>query len=114
MATQYFRITAYHPTEVISAIFDSNGMFEKIWQFSSFLISKGFKVIEVSSDKKFIDVNIDKAEINTDKFYLRSYSKGKPENITYEFEGKIYNAIKINEKIYILKDDKTREIRPIK
>ena len=110
MATKYFRVTAYHQTEDISAIFDSNGMFEKLWQFSSFIISKGFKIIEVSSDEKFIDVNIDKAEINTDKFYLRSYIKGKPENITYELNGEIYNAIKVNEKIYIPDRDTTINI----
>ena len=33
----YFRITAYHPKKNICAVFDSNGKFEKLWQFSSFL-----------------------------------------------------------------------------
>ena len=28
----YFRITAYHPTKNICAVFDSNGRFEKLWQ----------------------------------------------------------------------------------
>jgi len=110
MTTKYFRVTAYHPTENFSAIFDSNGMFEKLWQFSSFLISKGIKVLEVSSDEKFIDVNIKKAEVNTDKFYLRAYSKGKPESISYELDGKNYNAIKVNEKIYIPDRDTTINI----
>ena len=46
----YFRITAYHPAENVCAIFDSNGRFEKLWQFSSYLIQKGFKIIEVGAD----------------------------------------------------------------
>ena len=49
----YFRITAYHPAENVCAIFDSNGRFEKLWQFSSYLIQKGFKIIEVGADDKF-------------------------------------------------------------
>ena len=35
--TNYFRITAYHPEQDLSAIFDSNGYFEKLWQFSAYL-----------------------------------------------------------------------------
>lgn len=31
----YFRITAYSPAENIGMIVDSNGKFEKVWQFSS-------------------------------------------------------------------------------
>ena len=38
----YFRITAYHPTKDICAIFDSNGRFEKLWQFSAYLVQNGF------------------------------------------------------------------------
>ena len=42
--SNYFRITAYHPEQDLSAIFDSNGYFEKLWQFSAYLIQKGFKI----------------------------------------------------------------------
>ena len=45
MATKYFRITGYHPSDNYCFIMDSNGMFEKMWQFSSFLIQKGLKVL---------------------------------------------------------------------
>ena len=37
-------------------------MFEKKWQFSAFLVAKGFKVLEVGSAEDFDDGNIDKAE----------------------------------------------------
>ena len=36
----YFRITAYHPAKNVCAIFDSNGRFEKLWQFSSYLATQ--------------------------------------------------------------------------
>ena len=36
----YYRITAYHPEKNISVIMDSYGMFEKLWQFSAFLVEK--------------------------------------------------------------------------
>ena len=40
----YFRITAYNPTEDICVIMDSNGLFEQIWQFSSLLVKHGFDI----------------------------------------------------------------------
>ena len=60
----YFRITAYHPTENFSVIMDSNGMFEKLWQFSSFMVSKGFKIIEVGGEGKFNEGDMPKVEPN--------------------------------------------------
>ena len=51
----YFRITAYHPAENISAVFDRNGMFEKLWQFSAYLVGKGFKIFAVGGEDKFSD-----------------------------------------------------------
>lgn len=88
----YFRITAYHPDENISAIFDCYGMFEKKWQFSSFLVTKGFKVLEVGSADDFVDGNITKTEPEKDKLILRSCGKGKPvyNGNTVEVNGKYY------------------------
>lgn len=73
----YFRITAYHPAENLSAIFDSNGRFEKLWQFSAFLVQKGFKIVEVGSDDKFREGNIPKVPEDT-SLILRACSKGEP------------------------------------
>ena len=42
--SNYFRITAYHPAKNICAIFDSNGRFEKLWQFSSYLVQKASRL----------------------------------------------------------------------
>ena len=58
--SNYFRITAYHPAKNICAIFDSNRRFEKLWQFSAYLVQKGFKIVEVGADDKFLDGNIPK------------------------------------------------------
>ena len=45
----YFRITAYSPAEDVGMIVDSNGKFEKVWQFSSCLVKKGFDILEAVS-----------------------------------------------------------------
>ena len=78
----YFRITAYHPAENVCAIFDSNGRFEKLWQFSSYLIQKGFKIIEV-----------DRAPAEKDKIILRACAKGQPviNGSTVQVNGKCYH-----------------------
>lgn len=77
--TNYFRITAYHPIEDLSVIMDSNGMFEKLWQFSSFMVSKGFKIIEVGGEDKFNAGDMPKAEQDTVHIILRACKSGEPE-----------------------------------
>lgn len=46
--SNYFRVTAYHESENLSVIIDSNGYFSEIWELSALMIQKGFKVLEVS------------------------------------------------------------------
>ena len=100
--TNYFRITAYEPNHDFSIIMDTYGMFEKIWQFSADLIKRGMKILEVSSDEQFIDVNIDKlTEEEPDKFILRSHADGKPEYLEKTIGGTTYKAVKVGDKIYI-------------
>lgn len=99
--THYFRITGYYPKEDISFIMDSNGMFEKLWQFSAFVISKGCKVLEVSTDEKFIDINIDKAEEDKTHVILRACGHGKPNYIEKSIDNLIYKAVEVEDKIYI-------------
>ncbi len=74
----YFRITAYHPQKDICAIFDSNGKFDAIWQFSSLLVQKGFKLIAIGDDRKFLGGDLAKVEISRDKIFLRACAKGMP------------------------------------
>lgn len=75
----YFRITAYHPTKDISVVMDSNGMFEKLWQFSAFMVSKGFKIIEVGGEDKFDFGDMDRAKQDTGQVILRACKRGEPE-----------------------------------
>jgi len=102
MATQYFRVTAYLPTEDLTVIIDSNGKFEKLWELSSYLLQKGLKIVEASSDEKFLDVNIEKdTEVEKDRIILRADIKGKHENVTQTVNGVRYQAIKVGDKVYI-------------
>ncbi len=97
----YFRITAYLPEKDISCIIDSYGAYEKLWQFSSALIQKGCKIIEVSSDEKFIDGNISKLTEPSSKIILRATAKGEPVLTTYNFNSMTYTALQVEDKIYV-------------
>ena len=90
----YFCITAYHPAENVCAVFDSNGRFEKLWQFSAFLVQKGFKIIEVGSDDKFCEGNIPKVQEDT-SLILRACAKGEPKKYgtAIIIHGKHYEVI---------------------
>ena len=59
----YFRITAYHPQKDI---------------FSSLLVQKGFKLIAIGDDRKFLDGDLAKVEVSRDKIFLRACAKGMP------------------------------------
>lgn len=91
--SNYFRIAAYHPTENVSAIFDSNGRFEKLWQFSSFLIQRDFKIIEVGADDKFLEGDVPKVPEGK-ALFLRACSKSAPQrNVTpITAHGKTYEV----------------------
>ena len=97
----YFRITGYCEKDDFCFIMDCYGMFEKLWQFSSFLLTKGLKVLEVGNDEKFLDVNISHAEPNGEQVILRANAKGKPEYVTQTIDGVTYKAVKVADKIYI-------------
>ena len=99
--TQYFRITGYSPEHDICVIMDSNGMFEKLWQFSVFIREHDCKVLEVSSDEKFLDINIEKAEPEPDKIILRACGHGKPTYSEKTIDGVKHKVIEIEGKRYI-------------
>ena len=98
---QYFRITGYLPEKNISFIMDSYGAYEKLWQFSAALIQKGCKIIEVSSDEKFIDGNISKLTEKTSKIILRATTQGEPVLTTYNFNSMSYTALQVGDKTYV-------------
>ena len=107
MNNNYFRITAYYPEDNFSFIIDSNGKFEKLWQFSAYLISKGIKVIEASKQEQMLDINIEPAPQDNEHIILRANADDKPENITYEINGITYKAVKVGDKIYIPDKEQT-------
>jgi hypothetical protein len=96
----YFRITGYCPEHDFSFIIDSNGMFEKLWQFSSYLIQKGLKVLEVSNSDQFLDVNIEPIKENNKHIIIRATADGKPKYIQQTINGITYKAVKVAGKIY--------------
>ena len=84
----YFRITAYHPETDISVIVDSYGKFEKLWEFSAYLVAKGFKILEVGKDDYIIDAGYDRVKTPSKKVLLMGYGKGKADilDITFSCE----------------------------
>ena len=101
MNNNYFIITAYYPEDNFSFIVDSNGKFEKLWQFSAYLISKGIKVIEASKQEQMLDINIEPAPQDNEHIILRANADDKPEHLTQTINGVTYKAIKVADKIYI-------------
>ena len=92
MNEKYFRITAYDKANNYTCILDSNGMFDKLWQFSSYLVNKGLNIIEASKMENVIDINIEPVEYNTEHIFLRATQDGKvePTNNTIQVADKKY------------------------
>ncbi len=99
--SNYFRITGYYPAKDFCFIMDSNGKFEKLWQFSALMVSKGIRIIEASGDDKFLDGNIQRAEYDNEKMILIATQKGKPSYVDYEIDGTQYKAVVVDGNIYV-------------
>ena len=99
--SKYFRITAYYPAEDCTFIADSNGNFEKLWQFSAYLVSKGIKVLEVSSDEKFLDGNIPRAKSHGEYIFIQALNKGQPKICIVTMDGNNYRMIEVAGRRYI-------------
>lgn len=96
----YFRITAYHPEKDISVILDSNGMFEKLWQFSSYLVQKGFKILEVGANESIVESTFLAVKEESNKIMLRAIDKGKPEIQEMTYQERPCKAITLYDKVY--------------
>ncbi len=92
MNEKYYRITAYSKEEDFSCILESNGMFEKLWQFSAYLVSKGLNIIDATRLENITDTNIDLAPEDTEHIILRATQDGKVEqqNNTIQFADMFY------------------------
>lgn len=96
----YFRITAYHPEKDISVILDSNGMFEKLWQFSSYLVQKGFKILEVGANNNIIESTFPTLKEVSNKIMLRGIDRGQPRIETTTYQERPCKAITLYDKVY--------------
>ena len=97
----YYRITAYHPTEDYCFIVDSHGRFEMLWEFSSYLRNKGVRIREVNDDNTFLDGNMKRAKEHPDFLYVQAVQRGKPAETTLTINGKTYRAIEVCGKRYV-------------
>lgn len=71
----YYRIKGYDPKHDFTFVLDSYGMFEKKWQFSSFLIQHGLKVIDILEIPDTIGIT--SFEVDNLHLYLRTNMKDK-------------------------------------
>ena len=78
MKNEYYRITAYHVPEELSIIADSYGKFEKLWEFSAYLVERGFRIIAVDREQFFIDGTMPKVDAPSYKLMIRTVSKDEP------------------------------------
>ena len=91
----YYRITAYYPAEDFCFIVDSHGRFEKLWEFSSYLVSKGIKILEVANSDTFLDGNMKRAKEHPEFLFLQAISKGQPIIANTIIDGITYRSIEI-------------------
>ncbi len=101
----HFRVTAYHPTEDITVLIDSYGIYAKLWQLSSMLVMKGFQILEASDDTKFMDISVPAIEPNEKQLYLRACMVGKPDKFIQTVDGNRLSIVQVENRMYI--PDKT-------
>ena len=91
----YFRITTYSPEENVSAIIDSYGKFDEVWQFSAYLVRRKFKIRAVSEVQNFDFGSIPQATLDESRLLLRACQRGEP-----IIDG---NRIEVNGRYYFVK-----------
>lgn len=98
----YFRITAYNPEHNIGFIADSYGKFEKLWQFSSYLIQHGCKIIEVNNSDYFLDYkNLPLLAEPSDKIIIRAIEEGRTNCVPHVLNGNNCKIVVMGNKQYI-------------
>lgn len=97
----YYRITAYYPAEDFCFIVDSHGRFEKLWEFSSYLVSKGVKILEVANGDTFLDGNMKRAKEHSEFLFLQAACKGHPIITNTTIDSTTYRSIEICGRRYV-------------
>ena len=98
----YFRITAYHPKHDLSAILDAYGKYDELWEFSAYLISKGFKIIEVGANENIIDGTLQSVAEPSDKILVRGVARGRPIVQDMKYDNRPCKGICVNDMSYAL------------
>ena len=93
--TSYFRIAGYYPKADVCFIIDSYGKFDELYDFSSYLIDKGVKIVKARAEGRFDYGNIPKAPADKAYLILRACDKGKPllNDNNIEVNGKSYSIM---------------------
>lgn len=98
--SKHFRITAYNEEKDYSIILESNGMFNSLWDFSSYLTNKQLKIITVGdTENESTSSNI--TTVYSDKMILRTIEKGKPIIEKRQIDDKIRKVIKVGNFTYL-------------
>ena len=97
----YYRVAGYLNDKNISFIADSNGKFEKLWQLSAYLKSKGCEIVAVSKLENMIDEKTLLAQENDKQFVLRSCAMGTPTWSRITINGTIYKTLRIGNIEYV-------------
>ena len=95
----YYRITAYNEEHDLSVILDCSGRFEKLWEFSYFIVSHGFKVIFLTKSENIMRSTFPVIE-QSKRIAVRAISKGRPRIDEFEYEGRRCKVITVSDKIY--------------
>lgn len=96
---EYYRITAYHSDKDISVILDSYGKFESLWDFSSLLVSHGFKVLSLSRAEVLVESTFPLIE-ESNKLAVRAIAKGMPTILEFEYNARKCRGITVEDKVY--------------
>lgn len=102
MKNEYYRITAYHAPEGLSIIADSYGKFEKLWEFSAYLVERGFRIIAVDREQFFIDGTMPKVDAPSEKLMIRAVGKDEPRRFPGTgYEDKTGIMVQLGDAVYL-------------
>lgn len=100
--SKYFRITGYAQQADLGFIMDCYGMHEELWEFSSAMVKRGFRILAVGDSDKFLEGNIRMMkEKDTGNYVCRAYQQGMPTKTTHTIDGVTYEAYKVDDKTYV-------------
>ena len=77
-------------------------MYEELWEFSSVMVKRGFKILAVGNSDKFLEGDIRMMkEKDTENYVYRAYQQDMPTKTTYTIDGVANEAYKVDDKTYV-------------